>query len=553
VYYGAGSGTLFELKFVVRWLEHVRASCPGIRMSNIRLSVALVLIGILSPCQRVRAISTAAHDLLQQIQQLIRQDNLTEARRQLTSALGKYPNEAGFYNLLGVVDAQQGQYQAAESDFKDAIGKDGRLSGAYLNLGHLYQENAVAHPRGRLKALEIYRQLLKFEPSNDEANYQSAVLLEQRGSYRESLEHLSRLASAEQERAQVLSLRCADQVGLGERSQADAEAAHLLANPGLTEADVISILPTLEAHQRDDLEVQFLGALVDRRLASFTTMHRLGLVYKRLGQLDRARAILEKEAEGQPNSVSPLIELARVADQQRDYRAALGYLAHARDLEPQNAGVHFFFGMVCVEMDLGREAYNSLKQAATLDPSNPYYNYALGAVSLELDLPEAVSRFREYCELRPQDFRGKFALGVAYFYNHKLEPARTELESVANHPETSAGSHYYLGRIADQQDNLPKAEIELKHALEANRNYADAYAELGHVRLKEKQYALAERNLKRALELDPENYTATLNLMILYERTNDVRAEAQTSRFEKLKDRRSVKVAEFFRIIEVRP
>jgi len=244
-------------------------------------------------------------------------------------------------------------------------------------------------------------------------------------------------------------------------------------------------------------------------------LHQLGLVYKRLGQLDRARKTLEKEAEEQPNSVSALVELARVAYQQQDYRAVPGYLAHARELEPQNPDVHFFYGMACVELDLGREAYNSLNQAVSLNPSNPYYNYALGAVSLELDLPEAISRFQRYCELRPHDPRGRFALGVAYFYNHKLDLARTELEDVAKHPDISAGAHYYLGRIADQQDKLPEAEIELKRALEAKRNYADAYAELGHVRLKNKQYTLAEEALQEALGLDSENYTATLSLMIL--------------------------------------
>ena len=66
-----------------------------------------------------------------------------------------------------------------------------------------------------------------------------------------------------------------------------------------------------------------------------------------------------------------LMDLAGTAVKQKDYQGALGYLAHARSLEPNNATVHFLFGMVCVEENLVREAYESMKKAVELDPDNP--------------------------------------------------------------------------------------------------------------------------------------------------------------------------------------
>ena len=84
-------------------------------------------------------------------------------------------------------------------------------------------------------------------------------------------------------------------------------------------------------------------------------------------------------------------------------------------------------------------------------------------------------------------------------------------------------------------------------------NYADAHAELGRVRLNRKEYSLAEKELLRALEIDPNNYTANLNLMVLYQRTKDPRAKAQASRFGEVKKRRAERAKEFLRTIEVRP
>jgi len=60
--------------------------------------------------------------------------------------------------------------------------------------------------------------------------------------------------------------------------------------------------------------------------------------------------------------VSSLLELARVAHKQRDYQGALGYLAHARDLEPGNASLHYDFGLVCLDLNLVAEARNSLRR-----------------------------------------------------------------------------------------------------------------------------------------------------------------------------------------------
>src|SRR5438876_9270135 len=100
-------------------------------------------------------------ETLAHAQQLIERRDLAAARSELTGALGVYPRDPGLRNLLGVVEAQQGDYRKAEADFKIAIVAAGsRFTGAYLNLGRLYQENAAKDPRAPEKGLEIYRRLL---------------------------------------------------------------------------------------------------------------------------------------------------------------------------------------------------------------------------------------------------------------------------------------------------------------------------------------------------------------------------------------------------------
>jgi len=512
---------------------------------------ALLALGIAGAGLRLAAQSP---DTIQKIQQLLQAGDTATAQTLLSQALRESPDQGGLYNLEGVLKAQQGDFAAAESSFRKAIKLAPQLEGAYLNLGRLYQERIPKDPAAGEKALGVYAELLRFNPDHVEANYQSAALLMQKRLFTQSLHHLAKLPAEARTHAQALSVECADYAGLGQRERAERTADEMLRSADLAEADVTSILPSLTSPKDTPLELKLLQGLEARQLASFASLHSLGLLYKNAGQLAEARRTLEAAAQDQPNSVPNLIALAQVAAGQKDATGALGYLAHARELEPRNAAVHFLWGMTCVQQNLAEEAYQALKQAVALDPNNAYYNYAMGAVASQReDASEAIPYFQKYCELRPHDPRGRLALGSAYFNSHDMEKAEKVLATVVNDPQTTAGARYFLGRIANRNGDYAEAVRQLQTALKAYPAYADAYAELGLVHLKQKEYPQAEEALQKALKLSPDSYTANLNLMILYQRTGSPKADEQAKRFEEIKDQRAQRAKEFLRSIRVEP
>ena len=488
------------------------------------------------------------------IQKLIQEHNLGEANRQLKEAQKEYPADAGFDNLLGIVEAQQGDYAAAEISFTQAVKRDPKFTGAYLNLGRLYQEHAALGPQARSKALDVYKRVLQYEPANSEAHYQSAVLLLQEGQYQRSLEHLSRLLAETQRSAQALSVACADYAGLGNRHGADDAAAWLTATPDFSELDAEQALPGLRAGKRDDLIVSLLENLQNRQPLSPALQHALASAYERTNKLVEARAAFEKCFAAENTSVDLLVELARVAQEQKDYQGALGYLAHARDLEPNNARLHYYFGVVCVNLNLIAEAQTSFERAVKIEPENPDYNYAMGAASaFRQDPAEAVPYFEKFLRLRPQDPRGKLAMGAALFRAKDYDAAMPWLKQSAAIAETGARAHYYLGAIALQQGQLGEASLQLQEALKAKPDYADALAELGNYYLIRKDYEQAAQQIQHALKVEPDHYAANFYLLTLYTRTKDQRQEAQAKRFEELKRLLAEKTQEFLRIVQVRP
>jgi tetratricopeptide (TPR) repeat protein len=513
------------------------------------LSCALILSGL-----PAAAGTPGLAEALARAQKLLEHGNRSAARSELVLALRSFPSQPLLHNVLGVIEAQDGNYEAAEARFKEAVRADPRYTDAYLNLGRLYQENAARDAGAVPKALAAYEAVLAYDPGHTESLYQSAVLLHATGDFARSRERVSRLPDDKRRRAQVLALWLADEVGAGGRADADRAADTLLDRPDLAEADVVAILPTLTTHGRADLGVRLLERVRARGLASADGLQRLGAAYEAAGRLDAARDALEAAAAVRPDSVALLVDLARVAQSARDLPGALGYLGHARALDPGNARVHFLFGMVCVEMDLGVEAHKALKEAARLDPGNAAINYAMGAVSLHRrDPAEAVPFFRKYAELRPDDPRGPLAVGMAWFKAGDFAAARPELARAAQAPATAAAASYFLARIAREENDGAAALGLVDKALALEPSYADAWAERGLLHLRRRELGAAEQDLRRSLELDPDNYLGNLHLLALYHRAKDARQEAQARRVKELDVAREQKSEEFRRVIEVRP
>jgi tetratricopeptide (TPR) repeat protein len=524
---------------------------------TIQTALGLSILALLSGLNCLAQKQTSLRDQeILRIQQLIEARAFNSAHSELAEALKRHPEDEGFENLLGIVEAQEGNYAAAEASFQSAVAKSPNFTGAYLNLGRLYQEHAQKDPEALLKALDVYGRVLAYEPGNSEAHYQSASLLLRQHKYQESLNHLSLLPSEFAGTARVLAIQCNDYAGLQNFSETTNTALRLAASPDRSELDVQQALLGLMPANRDDLIIPLLESLRKRQPLSSESLETLGLAYNRANRLPQARATLEAAFATARNgsSFELLWNLARVAHRQRDYQGALGYLAHARDLQPANAAVHYYFGLICIDLNLIAEARDSFEKAVQLEPENPEYNYAMGAASaFRHDPAEAVPYFEKYLQLKPQDPRGKLALGAAYFRAKDYERALPWLMQSANIPLTSTRSHYYLGKIALHDGQFERALAELQQALKAKPDFADALAEMGQYYIVQRDYAEAEKWLQHALAVAPDHYLANFYLLTLYTRTKDQRQAAQAKRFDELKKLMDERTQEFLRIVDVRP
>ena len=513
------------------------------------VALAAALMSALLP---LRSQPPALDQTIESIQAAIEKGDQAAASRLLDEALRQYPQEAGLFNLRGVVHAQQSQIEQARADFERAVHLKPSLMPAWRNLARACQ--LLTDPSANACAADAWRHVLRAAPADPEAATSLATVYEWQGKFTESLREIDKLPPAEIGRSAVLALRCADLHGLGRTQEATLEAQRLVQAADFSESDAAAVFPVFESKAGAPLVVTLVEALDTQGKASAVSLRRLGVAYEQLDRLSDARRVLERVALLEPNNPSHLLELARVAYHLRDLEGCLGYLGHARDLTPSDAKIHFLFGLVTVELNLPLEARKSLEKAVALDPANPDFHYSLGAVLLASgNAADALPHFEKYVGARPNDARGHFALGAAYFESADYSRCREQMLAVSRDPKTQAGAAYFLGRVARIDENYSEAQAYLEKVIRLLPSFAEGYTELARVHLRQGQLDAARAAILKALELDPDSFHANSTLLALYQRTQDPRADEQAERIKTLDAQRSKRQELMLRTIEVRP
>ncbi|MGA8594569.1 MAG: tetratricopeptide repeat protein, partial [Bryobacteraceae bacterium] len=324
----------------------------------------LILIFAASICLRAQG-SDPTQTVLS-IQNAIQRGDLVSASRLIDAALEKQPGNGGLLNLRGIVHAQRNELPEARRDFAEAVRRAPDLMPAWQNLARACQFETPSDASSVSCAVDAWQHVLRSKPDDGEAHGALASLYETQGKYRESLRETERLSAGEASEVGNLAIRCIDLCALDRISEAKTVASRLAALAEFSESDFNGMYRSLGSPPSAPVVVILIEGLDTRRGASPSGLRRLAVAYEAVHRPLDASKTLERVASQEPDNVADLLELARLADRTKDHQGALGYLAHARDIEPNNARIHFLFAMTAAEMDLPVEARRSLDRALAL-------------------------------------------------------------------------------------------------------------------------------------------------------------------------------------------
>lgn len=266
----------------------------------------------------------------------------------------------------------------------------------------------------------------------------------------------------------------------------------------------------------------------------------LGDAYLASGATDEAERQYLDALEGRLDNAAALLGLAQVSRLKgADNKETTLYLTRVAALSADSKSPEFLykFAMIALQAGMTDAAKAALENALSLRPNEPAYLLALGIAHIRKgNLFDAEKAFRHVIQLQPDSEPAQIHLGYVLLNQKKYDEARLWLEKSARAATPIPEVFYYLGLVAQEQNDDAKAIALFEKAVEKLPNYAHAHIALGSSYIKLRNYPRAKEELETAVKLDPDEPKAHYNLALLYARMKDpARAQEEMRIVEKLK------------------
>jgi protein O-GlcNAc transferase len=267
-------------------------------------------------------------------------------------------------HMLGLIEAQRGDFSAGLTRIKDALRVRPNAPEALINLGRIQSELG-----DQAAAIATYKKALAADPKSALAHSNLSILLRQQGQSDESLTHCDAALKIMPNYADALSNRGNALFDLERFEEA------------LTDYNkAVALAPThAQAH---------LGR---------------GNVFKEFERHDDALAAYDRALAGNPNLVETWLARGEVLSELGRYEEALAAFDRARQLKPDSAEVWLDCGNALVELKRHDEAFGAYDRALALMPDLAAAWLGRGNVFLEFKrFSDALAAYDKALSMDPE-------------------------------------------------------------------------------------------------------------------------------------------------------
>lgn len=264
-----------------------------------------------------------------------------------------------------------------------------------------------------------------------------------------------------------------------------------------------------------------------------------GVEHLEKGRIEQAISELKRAVALDPRSVEAHDNLGLAYLKKGNYRAAIEQFQAEARLEKNSAlaysrlGDAYFF-----QRDL-RRAAQALEKAKAIEPDTPQVHFNLGVVYTQLlQIGKAVEELQQCVKLNPQNDVVHYMLGDLLVRTHRLDEAQAPLQKAIELNPKVADYHHSLGLAYMQREATPERTEQamgcFRRALALSPGHAGAHTALGLCLQRQEKKEAAEKELKEAVRLDPDQCSAHYALSNLYiQRGMETEAKASLAHFQR--------------------
>lgn len=200
-----------------------------------------------------------------------------------------------------------------------------------------------------------------------------------------------------------------------------------------------------------------------------------------------------------------------------DIDGALAQAEKAIAIQPHSLPAVRMVAKVYLAGDRYDEAETTLQELISLSPNNAEAYRDLAFIRLsKKDIKGARAAVQKAISLSPETAENYHLLGVMAMEEKDYATAKTQLLKTIELAPDSYISHYLLGMIYFEQEHLPEAIDELTVVTTKDPDFAPAQSLIGMCYLKVNLYIHALTAFKKAVDLDPADYTSMYNVACVY-------------------------------------
>ncbi len=206
-------------------------------------------------------------------------------------------------------------------------------------------------------------------------------------------------------------------------------------------------------------------------------------------------------------------------------------------LDPKNWKAYHLLGDACLNLEQYEKAVKCYRNCLKLNPDFTWAYHNLGVALFYLGKPEEAFNLHQkvteikpdFWKLNPVNFQIQHQIGDFWFEQEDLEKAIIAYRRAIELNFNSHWSHCNISRVFQKANQLEKAILSIKTALEVNPEFAYAYYYLGCFLTEGKRYQEAIEALNKALEIQPNSseFKVYINQILLQEKNDLNKIEEQ--------------------------
>ena len=236
------------------------------------------------------------------------------------------------------------------------------------------------------------------------------------------------------------------------------------------------------------------------------TMQHQANTYIRVNRMEDARRLMERMTELAPDQPEGFLSLASLCYMQEDYKAMNEACQKALTIDDKNPLTYFLSAKAGLGMNNGIQAIAMLTKAIMLnDEFTEAYQLRAEVLWSMRQAKDANEDIEKLLSMNPDDESALLLKAEILAVNDKEEETMELINQVLALNPFNEKAYLLKGSYFLAKQEFDKAIAIYDEALEINPNFAQAYHERGRVKLAKGDKNGSMEDMKRAIELAPEN------------------------------------------------